>query len=634
MDGGSRGAWIERRSADEQGNEPPPGDAGQTYADLAAEGRYPEAAVAADAQAATEENRGFRVNAYDTLIRSAQLHVLTGDWAAALGAYDHAFALLEQDLRYLPYVELVVRRLAAWPNLYQQAAVVAMRLGDPVRAVSLAETGRARATSSRLGRAHSLPPAGVAQADWQSFTHLWRRAIADAASELFAARDEGPARVKAPGQLASPALPPAPTRSTSFAARSWMPISPRSWRRSPPADIAEIPARLAAADLPTAVLYPIQIPGNIHFVRIAAAGAAEIPLGPGSGAEVARAIEKFGADVRSVTSAGAAARHPLRELLAGFVRDLGPHLEPVMSEAVAGVEDGRLIWVPQGAEVTVPIQALPCRTGQVIDLVSVIVAASLRTIADAVADDVARPLRAVVVGQAEPGQASTDGGDRVLLCDGVPPPVIRPASLAEVNAAIATRTLVHLSCHGHFDWADPLSSAQLGADSQHRFDLPVADIFDAVTLPADALVLLGVCDSGTIAQTDLNEGIGVPAAFLAAGTRAVIGAGWPVARGVAVGVCIKFMAALRAGHASRRPSAWRLSGCVTPLSPTLTWNWQRSITRSSEASPLPRNRRRFAAGACSRTRHSGRPMSTGVVAGELKAHRAEDGRRILQPRRR
>ena len=66
-----------------------------------------------------------------------------------------------------------------------------------------------------------------------------------------------------------------------------------------------------------------------------------------------------------------------------------------------------------------------------------------------------------------------------------------------------------------------------------------------------------MCDSGTIAQTDLNEGIGVPAAFLAAGTRAVIGAGWPVARGVAVGVCIKFMAALRAGHAS--PEALRLA---------------------------------------------------------------------------
>ena len=554
-------AWMERRSADEQGNEPPPGDAGQTYADLAAEGRYHEAAVAADAQAATEENRGFRVNAYDTLIRSAQLHVLTGDWAAALGAYDHAFALLEQDLRYLPYVELVVRRLVAWPNLYQQAAVVAIRLGDPVRAVSLAETGRARATSSRLGRAHSLPPAGVAQADWQRFTHLWRRAIADAASELFAAGDEGPAQGDSTGATRL-ARPTACADEINQLRRAFLDagVAPEVLAPvAPPADIAEIPARLATADLPTAVLYPIQIPGNIHFVRIAAAGAAEIPLVPGSGAEVARAIEKFGADVRSVTSAGAAARHPLRDLLAGLVRDLGPHLEPVMSEAVAGVEDGRLIWVPQGAEVTVPIQALPCRTGQVIDLVSVIVAASLRTIADAVADDVAQPLRAVVVeGPAEPGQASTDGGDRVLLCDGVPPPVMRPASLAEVNAAIATRTLVHLSCHGHFHWADPLSSAlQLGADSQHRFDLPVADVFDAVSLPADALVLLGVCDSGTIAQTDLNEGIGVPAAFLAAGTRAVIGAGWPVARGVAVGVCIKFMAALRAGHAS--PEALRLA---------------------------------------------------------------------------
>jgi CHAT domain-containing protein len=167
---------------------------------------------------------------------------------------------------------------------------------------------------------------------------------------------------------------------------------------------------------------------------------------------------------------------------------------------------------------------------------------------------VALPLHGVVIeGSASPGQALTDGGDR-LFGDGNP--VSRPASLDEVSAAAAAGTVVYLSCHGQFRWDRPLSTGlQLGADPQHLFELPVADIFDVVDLPADALMLLGACDSGTIAQTDLNEGIGLPAAFLAAGARAVVGANWPVARGVAVGVCLRFLQALRSGQAS--PEALR-----------------------------------------------------------------------------
>jgi CHAT domain len=243
-----------------------------------------------------------------------------------------------------------------------------------------------------------------------------------------------------------------------------------------------------------------------------------------------------------------------RDLVTSLVGQLGPRLEPVLSQAVTGIEDGRLIWIPQGPAAGVPIAALPCRDGQLIDVVSVIVAPSLSAAADAAVHDVALPLHGVVIeGPAGPGQALTGGGDRLL---GGTNPVGRPASLDEVSTAAAGGTVVYLSCHGQFRWDRRLSSGlQLGADPQHLFELPVADIFDAVELPTDALMLLGACDSGTIAQTDLNEGIGLPAAFLAAGARAVIGASWPVARGVAVGVCLRFLQALRNGQAS--PEALR-----------------------------------------------------------------------------
>lgn len=548
-------AWAQRRLAGVH-SPAPPGDTGKTYADLAEEKRFPEAAEAAAAQAAVQDRRGFRVDAYHTLLWSAQLYVEAGDWTAALAAYERAFALLEQDLLYVPYVELVTRRLASWPNLYQQAAVLALRLRDPVRAVSLAETGRARATTSRLGRARPARPSQVTDTDWRRFTQLWRRAVAEAATELFGQPDgTGPGAVpRGPGPHGpAGARPTASTTELNQLRRAFLAagVAPQDLAPvAPPADISGLPSTLAAAARPTAILYPIQIrhPADhrldtIRFVRIGGDGATEIPLVPRDRTEIVHIVEKFGADARAMPPPAPA------DLIGPLVGALGPLLEPVLSRAVAGIEGGRLIWIPQGPGAGVPVAALPCRDGQLIDLVSVIVAPSLGAVADTAVHDAALPLHGVVIeGPAGPGQALTDGGDR-LLDDGQP--VSRPASPGEVSAAAAASTVVYLSCHGQFRWDRPLaSSLQLGADPQHLFELPVADIFDAVDLPAGALVLLGTCDSGTIAQTDLNEGIGLPAAFLAAGARAVIGAGWPVARGVAVGVCLKFLQALRSGQAS------------------------------------------------------------------------------------
>jgi CHAT domain len=596
-------AWMERRSADERGDEAPPGPAGQTYADLAEAGQIPEAAAAADALAERQERRGFRADAYDTLIWSARLHTALRDFAAALRAYEHAFALLEYDLQFMPYAELVVGRLAAWPDLYQQAAVTALLAGDPARALALAETGRARATSGRLGRAHAARPAMVTAGDWLRFAQLWRRAVAETAGGLLAAGEPAQDPGEPGGAAASTAELNQLRRAFLAAGVPPEDLAPVA----PPADITGLPVALARAQHPTAVLYPIQIHnladpgrGTIRFVRAAGSGITEIALDPTTRSEIARVIDQFGADVRA-TPADADPSW-LEARLADLVRDLGPHLEPVLSLAVTGIEDGRLIWIPPGAAAGVPIQALPCQGGQLIDLVSVIVAPSLRSVADAALQDVAQPLRGVVIeGTADPGQAKTEGGDRVMLDAGPVPPVSRPATLADLNAAVARGTLVYLSCHGHFRWGTPLTSTlQLGADSRHRFDLRVADIFDAAELPADALVLLGACDSGTIAQTSLNEGIGVPAAFLAAGARAVIGAGWPVSRAVAVGVSLKFVQALRAGSASpealRQAVRWIRDATIADLDQELAavGHPLHSTEPPTEAQAVLRRRRAFA----------------------------------------
>lgn len=75
-------------------------------------------------------------------------------------------------------------------------------------------------------------------------------------------------------------------------------------------------------------------------------------------------------------------------------------------------------------------------------------------------------------------------------------------------------------------------------------------MFDGLRLDPDSLLLLGACDAATMAQRDLNEAIGFPAGLAAAGAGTIVGAAWPVAQPVALGVCLKFMQLVTAGTPS------------------------------------------------------------------------------------
>jgi CHAT domain-containing protein len=128
----------------------------------------------------------------------------------------------------------------------------------------------------------------------------------------------------------------------------------------------------------------------------------------------------------------------------------------------------------------------------------------------------------------------------------------------DLPAAFAGATLIFLACHGDYDWKNPLSSA-LRFGSPPGFALKIADLFDNIRIDPDAIVILGTCDSGTVAQTDLNEGIGIAGGLLAAGAHTTIGAGWPVARSAAIGVCRKLISSLLDGTES--PEALRNAAC-------------------------------------------------------------------------
>lgn len=527
-------------------------DGAKSYADLGLERRFMEAAAKAEADAELALRRGFRIQAFDALAAAGEMYRLARDDRAALDAFERAFGLLERDLLYLPYAELVVARLAAWPDRYQMAADTALRLGDAARAVALAETGRARAIGARLGR---LPVEGD---DAARLSMLWRRAVADAANELVDARGWTGLAVDSDTTLAINAL------RRALVERG-VPIEDLS-PVSPPVDVLALIARMASASRPTVVLYAIASAEGIRFIRITAAGATELTLDRTAQASVLVAVHRFEDAERTSSDVAKDAPGLLRDLLEA----VGPPLEPLLGGAIAGFEGGRLIWVPHGALAALPIMAAPLRGGVLAEAVSVMVAESLVSAAAAFEPDVAQPLSGLAIkGAHGPGQATTEGGASLLpATPGRPVDEVMPASLDELNLALAgdpqRPTLLQLSCHGVFRWDAPLESVlRLG------FDLPVADLFDRLQMPARALVVLGTCDSGTIAQTELNEGIGIPAGLLSSGAHTVIGAAWPVAQLAAVGICRMLIKELVGGASSpealTRAALWLRTATVADV---------------------------------------------------------------------
>jgi CHAT domain len=523
-------------------------DAGWDYADLGRDGRSAEAAALAEARAQQALARGSRPDAYSYLAGAGHMYLRARDFPAALSAFDRAFALLEADLRVIPYPELVISRLADWPDRYHVAALAALEAGQPLRALSYAETGRARAVQGRLGPS-AQRPAELPDSEepaWQRFIALWRRGATEAAGELVSSGGRT-------GHPVSAGVADELTRlRRHFAAR----VAPSALSPvAPPVDAAEFPAQLAAAERPTAVLYSLIAWDQLRFIRVTAGGAVEIRLDAASRGAALAAIRNFAGRIHDAADPYEAVQAYLPALL----EEAGPALEPALRQVTDGYRDGRLIWVPQGILAALPVQALPLAGHYVCDEVAVMTAESLAAAAPGLAPASPQPVRAAAIRGTSLAGAPTAGAAK-LLPAGTEERF--PEAMDDLSPALAGATLIYLSCHGRYDWRNPLSSALLFGSRPgpgSGFDLKIAELFDQIRIDPGAITILGTCDSGTIAQTDLNEGIGIPGGLLAAGARTVIGAGWPVARSAAIGVCRKLISALLDGAES--PEALRDAAC-------------------------------------------------------------------------
>jgi CHAT domain-containing protein len=84
--------------------------------------------------------------------------------------------------------------------------------------------------------------------------------------------------------------------------------------------------------------------------------------------------------------------------------------------------------------------------------------------------------------------------------------------------------LLHLICHGLFDFNQPLRSYL--ALSHNRLSL--GEIFEKLELPEVSLVVLSACETGMIEVSRTDEYIGLPSGFLSAGAPTVISSLWMV----------------------------------------------------------------------------------------------------------
>jgi tetratricopeptide (TPR) repeat protein len=103
-------------------------------------------------------------------------------------------------------------------------------------------------------------------------------------------------------------------------------------------------------------------------------------------------------------------------------------------------------------------------------------------------------------------------------------PVPRDASPEAILAALPPHGVVHFACH---------AAADLGSPLQSRLELPggarltVGDVLQA-RLPPLAMVVLSACETGLPDPYSPDEGIGFPAAFMAATSASVLSTLWRV----------------------------------------------------------------------------------------------------------
>jgi len=109
---------------------------------------------------------------------------------------------------------------------------------------------------------------------------------------------------------------------------------------------------------------------------------------------------------------------------------------------------------------------------------------------------------------------------------GAEPLLNAAATISATKSGAVGAAYLHLSCHGSFNWYNPMDSALYFAQDE---PLRLPEIISELDLRSALLITLSACETGIsdVSQSP-DEYLGLPAAFLQAGAPAIISSLWTV----------------------------------------------------------------------------------------------------------
>jgi CHAT domain-containing protein len=141
------------------------------------------------------------------------------------------------------------------------------------------------------------------------------------------------------------------------------------------------------------------------------------------------------------------------------------------------------------------------------------------------------------------------------------------ATRTAVLAALSQAQVVHLSCHGATDWAEPLRSGVVLAGDEM---LTVGDLLDR-RLPAARLATLSACETGIVGTKLPDEVVALPTALAQAGFAGVAASLWSVADVSTAMLMERFY------------RLWRTDGLAPALALCEAQRWLRDTTNREKA---------------------------------------------------
>jgi CHAT domain-containing protein len=470
----------------------------------------------------------------------ARLHAEQADWSAADASYAVALGLLP----------VLTGRQLGWDSRHAQlgrlaglgvdAAAVAVRRGDPERAVAILEASRGVLLRQSIEQRSAADEVRLQAGDLADQFRSLALGLADEFDRLSAQLSVDTAASTEfdadPASMADPAV------ARREIAAGWERVIGRIRREVP--GLARFCAPLRFGDLaPAAARGPVVVVNVSRFgcdaLIVRESRVRVVPLPELSHDEVRRQVERF---VQAVEAANGETDAVVCSTLDWLLKTT---TTPVLD--VLGPDTGRVWWMPTGVLAALPLPAAASLAPNPPHLVSS-TTTTLRALVHAYARPVVRitDARAVVVAMSEtparPLPRATEeaaavaaliGGRVEVLSDG-------HATPRAVSTALADASVAHFCCHALADLTDPASGALTLAGGR----LSVRDI---AKLPRNGRVLayLSACTTALTGGRLVDEGMHIGSGFQFAGFPTVIGTLWRIDDDVARDVAEGFYRSLR-----------------------------------------------------------------------------------------